>query len=590
MPDSEVAAPDIQGEQDPGDVPRAGGAGAPWLVALALLAAGYLLPAFLRPLFIPDEPRYGEIAREMVATGDWIVPRLDGVRYFEKPPLQYWATGLAQLTFGKSVFAVRFAGLLSVAIVGLLLVRAARRTGLGMEAGRWAALVWASSLLVFVIGTLGIIDALLSMLLTACLLALQAWMAAEDRAAARRWLALCGAAAGLAFLAKGFMAFAVPGVVAAIVLTWERRWTDFLRDIWLPLLAALAVVLPWAVAMALREGDFWRYFWIVAHVRRFTGEDAQHTEPVWFYVPVVLGGLLPWSFFLPSVWGGLRGRGEGALRPASERLFLRFLLVWVVAVLGFFSASRGKLPTYMLPLFPPLALVVGLGLVRSLGAGRRKAFDRGAYAVAMLFGVVALAVPLVQVLASRPPFGPEHTSHAVALGVGFLLWAVAALLSARALEPRRKLAWLALGPVGVMLASSFALPTSTLEKKAPGALLGEARQLILPGDLIVSDANLIHAVTWTLERQDVYALGERGELTYGLTYPDAEGRALEAEGVRALMARRGPGQAVFVFRKSYQEPRDGEFGAEATLELERGMFLAQEFRAPGPVGTDPSGM
>ncbi|MCA8979520.1 MAG: glycosyltransferase family 39 protein [Planctomycetes bacterium] len=550
-----------------------------WAFAAALLLAGYFVPICFRPLFIPDEPRYGELAREMVASGDWIVPRLDGVRYFEKPPLLYWATGAAISVFGTTAFAVRLTGALSVALVGWLLVRAARRAGIGRDAGAWGALVWAGSLLVFAIGSLGVIDSLLSLLLAATLLALYEWCTCEDRRRARRALFACGAAAGLAFLAKGFLAFAVPGVVAVVLLTVERRWSRLWRDIWLPLGAIALVVAPWSIAIALREPDFWRYFFFEEHIKRFAGEGAHHAEPFWFYVPVLLGGLFPWSLLIPTTAVGL-SLTRGAERGASERSFLRFLVIWVLAGLAFFSASRGKLPTYVLPLVPPLALLVATGTSRALALGRRKAFDRGALLIALVMGLCAVAFPIVNGRLSKPPFRAEQGWELAALTVALAFWSFTAFKAARSAVLDWKLAWFAVGPVGLMVASSFALPARTIEKKLPGAVLAEATPFVQAADVVVTDTNMVHAVTWTLRRADAFALGSQSELTYGLGYPDAAHRALDADGVRALLEARTPGQAVFVFRKLYDPAVAGEFGAAPTREWAAGMFLVQEFRAP----------
>lgn len=552
--------------------------GLAWCLAAASIALGYLVPIALRPLFIPDEPRYAELAREMVATGDWIVPRLDGLRYFEKPPLQYWTTGGFMSLFGHSALAVRLTGALSIACTGWLLVRAARRAGIAAESRAWAGLVFASSMLAFAVGTLGVIDSLLTVLLTATLLLFFEWCRSDDRRTARRALAACGAAAGAAFLAKGFLAFAVPGLVGMVLISVEHRWSRLLGDLWVPLLTLLIVTTPWSIAIALREPDFWRYFLFEEHLARFAGDRAHHAEPAWFYLPVLLGGLFPWTALAPTVATGLSLTAERT-RPTAERSFLRFLCIWTLVGLAFFSASRGKLPTYALPLLPPLALLIAIGVTRALRAGKCRSFDRSAGFIALVMAGAAVALPIVNASLARPPFEPRHRLHLAALCLALAWWAVSAYSAKRRSQPDTKLACFALGPLGLMLASSFALPSSTLDKKVPGRLLAAVGSEVGSDDLVLSDTNLVHAVTWELERSDVTVFGGLSELTYGISYPDSVHRAVDAEGARALLHSRAPGRAAFVFRKLYAPEVAGEFGEEPTRAWRSGMFLVQEFGA-----------
>ncbi len=253
----------------------------------------YMLPLGVRPMIYPDESRYAEIPREMLASGDWIVPRLNGLRYFEKPVMGYWVTAVSMAVFGENAFALRFpfaaaTGLTAFAIY--LLLRTVRRN-------RAAPLLAVAVLLTFTevycVGTFGVLDSLLALWLTASLAAFYCGFQLEDQRKKNLLLAISGVCCGLAFLTKGFLAVAIPAIVIVPFLLWQRRLHDVFRLSWIPLTAAFLTALPWSLAIHFREPDFWNYFFWTEHFQRFTSDEAQHPEAGWFYIPVILAGALP---------------------------------------------------------------------------------------------------------------------------------------------------------------------------------------------------------------------------------------------------------------------------------------------------------
>src|SRR5262249_1292500 len=153
-------------------------------------------------------------------------------------------------------------------------------------------------------------------------------------------LAVAGGFCGLAFLVKGFAAFVLAvGVIVPFAL-WDRRWKDALRMAWLPIVAALVVCLPWSIAIAIRERDFWRYFFEVQNVERFAAASAEHQQKFWYFIPFLLIGTFPWNTFLAAIVAGV---GRTGLRDS----FVRFLICWAIFPFLFFSLSRGKLATYI---------------------------------------------------------------------------------------------------------------------------------------------------------------------------------------------------------------------------------------------------
>jgi 4-amino-4-deoxy-L-arabinose transferase-like glycosyltransferase len=371
--------------------------------AFGLLAAFALLWFFnlgYRHLTKPDEGRYAEIPREMVASGDWLTPRLNGYKYFEKPPLQYWATAASFLAFGTSEWAARLAPGLA-GFLGVLLVFWAGNRLFDPPAGLLGAAVAASNVLYVVVGHLLTLDMVLSFFMSASVLAIA--VAQRDEAGRRRWMLLAWAAAALAVLTKGLVGVVLPaGAVAAYVLL-ERDWKLLARlELLRGGLVFLAIAAPWFVLVSLANPEFPRFFFVHEHLERFLTREHDRYQPLWFFVPVLLAGVLPW---IVALFPALR---RAAMRsPAPGFQAQRFLLVWCAVVFGFFSVSSSKLVPYILPLFPALSLLVGAYL-GSAGRGLLLAQS----VVAALLGVaLVLAAPLATCYASEstPPALLEAT-------------------------------------------------------------------------------------------------------------------------------------------------------------------------------------
>lgn len=220
----------------------------------------YVVPLGVRPMFIPDEFRYAEIPREMIVSGDWVVPHLDGLRYFEKPVLGYWLNAVSMIIFGQNAFGVRFPSAAAVGISALLIFVAVRRFGGGSLTGMLASAVFLTFSEVYAIGTFSVLDSVLSMFITASMVS---FFFAYAEAISRKktgFLALFGAFCGLAFLTKGFIALAVPVVAIVPFMLWEGRWKELFRIAPVTLGTAVLVVLPWGLMIHFREPDFRNYF------------------------------------------------------------------------------------------------------------------------------------------------------------------------------------------------------------------------------------------------------------------------------------------------------------------------------------------
>ncbi len=329
------------------------------LLAVAIaLALGWFAGLGHRKLVRADESRYGEIPREMVATGNWLTPRLDGFKYFEKPPLQYWATASAYEAFGVSEWATRLWPALT-GFAGLLLVFFAGNRAFGRPVGEYAALALAGSALYAALGHVATLDMGVSFFLSFAVLAFVLAQLDSTPAPARRgWMLGAWAAAALAVLSKGLIGVVLPGGALILYMLWQRDARPLRRLHPLAGLAVFAAIaVPWFVAVSAANPEFARFFFIHEHFERFLTKTHDRYEPVWYFVPVLLVGAMPWLVSLgAALWRLPRIPEPGEFKP------VRFLVAWCVAVFAFFSVSDSKLPSYILPIFPALALLVGVQL------------------------------------------------------------------------------------------------------------------------------------------------------------------------------------------------------------------------------------
>ena len=521
--------------------------------ALAFLLI-YLLPLGMRPLFIPDEVRYAEIAREMIARGDWVVPHLNDLYYFEKPILGHWVHAISQLLFGETRFAIRFPSALASGLMALLLVKFCglpARLNSRKSLGAVAALIFLTMLAVAGIGTFTVLDSLLSFFLTLALMAFY-WATEADRSSRQEtlWLVVAGIGCGLAFLTKGFLALAVPVFVAVPYLLWQKRWRDLIRMAWLPLLVAFLISLPWSLWIYFRAPDFWNFFFWHEHVQRFFSDNAQHTKPAWYFIALLPLMAVPWSFQLGSLWQGARLRLEQSLR---EHNLLRFALCWLICPLLFFSVSRGKIITYILPCFPAIAVLLAVWLDRYLASGKTKSFNVGALIAAAFFGIILLALPITQFVGID---GSRLYSNAFQwLGGVVVLLATVSLfvLSYRHGQVWQKLMLFALAPIPFLFFAPMLIPDITLAKKAPVEFFAKAGQQVGADGYVIAAGNIFRAVNWGLKRDDIYLLGGAGELTYGLSQPDGVGRLLSFADISRLIELHPGKVLVFAKQKDYKQ-------------------------------------
>lgn len=334
-----------------------------YLIALAALCAVVFFYGLGRlPLIGPDEPRYAEVAREMYATGDWVTPRLGGIKWFEKPALTYWLSSAGYALLGENEFGARF-GVAVIAAVGALLLYL---FGCRAHSARFgylsaAALVTCGLWPGFARGAT--FDLPLTVAIEMALFSFFFWDNKEAKLGKDRlWYVFCFAL-GLATLAKGLVGIVLPLAVIAPYLVLTRNWKASLKPRLLAIgaLIFLATTAIWYAPVIAQNGrEFIDEFFIGHHFQRYLSNKYKHPQPGYFFLLVVFAGSFPWSFCLLSgAWRALKQWRE----RADDRLGL-FLWLWVIVPIVFFSFSGSKLPGYILPVFPAVALIVGKELIR----------------------------------------------------------------------------------------------------------------------------------------------------------------------------------------------------------------------------------
>lgn len=356
-----------------------------WMIGCLLALVAWLWFGTLgyRHLIHPDEGRYAELARGMLASGDWVTPRLNGILYFEKPALQYWATAAAFAVFGVGEAGARLWPALTGALTVAALWWSARRV-LGARPALLGACVLGGSVWWILNSHFINLDTGLASFMTLTLLGF--WVAQRDEASVREqrlgmWIAWAGM--GLAVLSKGLVGIVLPGAVLVAYSAIARDLRVWARMQWLPGLAILlAIAAPWFVLVSLRNPDFAHFFFIHEHFQRFTTTQHRRTGAWWYFAPVLAVGLLPWSTLLPGAVAAGWKRISGRFQPG------RLFIAWAVVIFAFFSLSGSKLPSYILPIFPALALLIGPRLAK-LPA---RALGRHAVGLTLVAGGAAAAL------------------------------------------------------------------------------------------------------------------------------------------------------------------------------------------------------
>lgn len=546
------------------------------LMLLGFWVLAYIIPLGWRPLVQPDEVRYGEIAREMLSSGDWIVPRLSGLRYFEKPPLGHWMNAISLAIFGENAFGVRFASSLSIGLIGAAVWRFTQRYTGSRNAGLIAGVVFLSSPGALAVGNYALLDGITSLWLTLAFISFYHALHAPTPKVTAGYYALFGTLCGLAFLTRGLLPLALPLAVTIPFMLWEKRGAELLRYGWIALATTLLVALPWSWMIHVREPDFWHHFISVEHIQRFTGDKGN--EPLWYYLPIVLVVTFPW---LPL----LTGKPWQALRDSRSphiRTLIRYCLCWGLLGLVFLSIARGKSPMYILSCLPAMAVLMGIGASRLIAEGQENLFNTGV----QLCRAILVAMLLAAVLNFTAGIGaPAWRVHETVQWVWFcgVLMAWISILRLAIATPLSARHWvIGLGTVPVFALIPLYIPELIYAGKMPGTFMEQQVPTIPEDTIVATDATLLGSASWYFKRTDIYLVGGKGEYDYGLGYPDASERHISFEDFHQFIQQADRPVAYFD-KFGGRPPTNLPTGASEGV---MGRFIL--FRLyPGPAGSEP---
>lgn len=515
---------------------------------LAMMALAYLLPLGSHGLWIPDETRYAQISQGMLLSGNWVSPHFMDVRYFEKPAAGYWMIAIGQALFGQNLFGVRFASALSTGLSVLLCYLVARRMWNEPRKSFACALLYMSFTVIAASAGYANLDPQFTFWINLSLVAL--WFALDSTSRGQRLIAwaVLGLACGMGFMTKGFLAWLLPVLIALPWMIWQKRWRELLVYGPVAVVVAIAVSLPWALAVHAQEPDYWRFFFWHEHIRRFAGDDAQHSAPWWYYLPLLVAFSMPWVALLPP-----------ALKQAWQtrrQSNIGFLLLWLWMPLFFFSLSKGKLPAYILPCLLPLALLLGHALADRLKLERGRALGINGL-LNLVVGVVTL-LALVYLQLKKPIY--DHELHNLVLVfIGLIGWIMANLL--QAFRPLQCWAAPAFGSLLLAAVLPAGLPNSVVANKTPDQfILDHAQELGQSAKLLSNDLGAASALSWRVKRPEVAFFNTIGELKYGLAYPDSLKQRVDPDQVQQWMhdARQLGSVGVVMRVKGEEELRELE--------------------------------
>jgi len=362
-------------------------------VLLAVMAILYLFALGNHGLLEPDEGRYSEIPREMLESGDFVTPRLNYVAYFEKPILHYWLTASSFALLGQNEFAARLWPAL-LALAGIAVTYWLTANMKGPRAGFFSGWILGTSLVYFAIGQINITDMPLSFFMTLSMAGF--WFGIQKD---KKFFLLFYAGMALATLTKGLIGIVLPAGVIFWWIVLMNRWKTVGESLYMPGIALFFLLtVPWFLLVSLRNADFFHFFFIQEHFLRYTTRIHDRFEPWWWFIPILLVGLIPWTGFLPGAMarafprkGRNRGNGSGL-----------FLLLWFGVIFVFFSISSSKLVPYIVPALPPLAILMGSFLDELASPSSRKSLARS------LAASTAILLPFATALSAYPFFEERY--------------------------------------------------------------------------------------------------------------------------------------------------------------------------------------
>lgn len=464
----------------------------------------YIIPLGWRPLLSPDEVRYAQIGSMMQRSGELIVPHFLGLRYFEKPILGYWLNAASQWLLGSSNFSARFSCAIAAGLSALMVHRMAKLLWSDACCAACCTLAYLSMFIVYGTGTYNSIDAPMAIWTSMVMLSI-VWAYARDTQRSRLLGFICvGIASGAGVMTKGFIALAVPTLVLTPWLLITHRWRHLVSYGPVAIVVAILTILPWGLAVQQRDPEFWSFFFWHEHIQRFFSQtSAQHGAPFYFFVPVLLIGLLPW-------WGSAFSFRQSVrtMNPATRY----YVLLWIGVPFLFFSCARGKLAPYILPCFSGLGLLVGYTLYALYSQQKWRPLRWNG----ILIAAVALGGVLLLLACGGQYFDLSIDLTAYLLSLATLT--CVALMGLLVAFIPRLIAILALMPTLLAWTVPFCMPAERIYDKAPAVFAQQHAELFKDSAVLASNGiSAAAAMSWVTQRDDIVMYDTVGELEFGLS-------------------------------------------------------------------------
>lgn len=388
------------------------------LILVVIISLGYFAFLGSRPLMVPDEARYAEISKEMAVSGDYITPTLNGLKYFEKPPLFYWLESFAIKIFGLNEWFLRLLPAL-IGIMGCLVVYFTARKLFDRQIGLLSAFILATSGLYNVLSHFIILDGLLAFCLTCCLCSFLLAIHEPQEKIQKWYFWAMYAFAALATLTKGLIGIALPGLIIFSWMLLFNQWNILKRcRLFSGTLIFLAITLPWHILMQWRNPDFFQFYFVEQHFLRYLTKYANREQALWFLPVCILGGFYPWVGFL---FQSLAYNFPKSWQQRAVDKIPGFLIIWALVIFIFYSFSHSQLLPYILPVFPALAIITG----RYIRSVWDSSYTRGmswGYAVIFIIGITASIIGIF-VIEHDPIWvkSGNHSHYLYFLAVVFIL-------------------------------------------------------------------------------------------------------------------------------------------------------------------------
>lgn len=484
-------------------------ANTPWwkdcLFLMLLLGGLFFILLGTRPLFVPDEGRYAEIAREMVTTGQYITPHLDGIKYFEKPALFYWMCAAAIKAGGTSLWSVRSISAL-LAILGCLFTYGAARALFDRKTGLLAAMILGTSTLYFVMAHMISLDLPITTFLSATLFSfLIGWQRADHTT--KYWMWLAAASAACAVLIKGLIGIVFPGLIIGTWLVTTGNIKQIKRlHLGSSLVIFFVLAAPWHILVSLQNPEFSYFYFIEQHFLRYTTMDVGHYQPSWFFIPCLVLGFFPWIGFLPQALVYALPKSWSEFRTKQTEYFL---LLWAILIFAFFSFSKSKLIPYIVPVLPPLAILTAHYLRSNIQAG----IKAGSIVISIFAMIIAYALYHFAFTLELP--NPHHAklfliAAAACITCGSLLTTWLAFRTSRFMLP------VLIATTAVFLLSTIAALPS-IDTRTVRPLASIIKPLLDTNSTVITYNQYYQDLPYYLERQ-VNILNWQNELSYGMKH------------------------------------------------------------------------